>query len=315
MARLQLISSMGPMHPVHLASIDLNLLVVFDALLAEGSVTRAAARVGLSQSAMSHALGRLRALIDDPVLVRTPRGMIPTPRAQELAGPIREALAQIEATVARSPRFDPATARRSFSVATVDYVELILLPRLVQKLFADAPFVDLVARPYDSDLWGSMETGKVDLAIGMFPAVPAGFYRQRLLEEHYTCVVRRDHPVVRSKLTLKMYTSLPHALISPRGDGGGRVDEVLAEQGLSRRVALQIPHFLVAAHIVAQTDLVLTVPARIAQVFADMEALRVMKPPVELGGFSLDQVWHERQAKDPAHMWLRGIFAEAARDT
>ncbi|MGK3997623.1 LysR family transcriptional regulator [Sorangium sp. So ce1024] len=303
------------MHSVHLASIDLNLLVVFDALLAEGSVTRAAARVGLSQSAMSHALGRLRALIDDPVLVRTPRGMIPTPRAQELAGPIREALAQIEATVARSPRFDPATARRSFSVATVDYVELILLPRLVQKLFADAPFVDLVARPYDSDMWGSMETGKVDLAIGMFPTVPAGFYRQRLLEEHYTCVVRRDHPVVRSKLTLKMYTSLPHALISPRGDGGGRVDEVLAEQGLSRRVALQIPHFLVAAHIVAQTDLVLTVPARIAQVFADMEALRVMKPPVELGGFSLDQVWHERQAKDPAHMWLRGIFAELARDT
>ncbi|WP_438017751.1 LysR family transcriptional regulator [Sorangium sp. So ce315] len=303
------------MHPVHLASIDLNLLVVFDALLAEGSVTRAAARVGLSQSAMSHALGRLRALIDDPVLVRTPRGMIPTPRAQELAGPIREALAQIEATVARSPRFDPATARRSFSVATVDYVELILLPRLVQKLFADAPFVDLVARPYDSDMWGSMETGKVDLAIGMFPTVPAGFYRQRLLEEHYTCVVRRNHPVVRSKLTLKMYTSLPHALISPRGDGGGRVDEVLAEQGLSRRVALQIPHFLVAAHIVAQTDLVLTVPARIAQVFADMQALRVMKPPLELGGFSLDQVWHERQAKDPAHMWLRGIFAEIARDT
>ncbi|WP_437780964.1 LysR family transcriptional regulator [Sorangium sp. So ce1097] len=315
MARLQLISSMSPMHPVHLASIDLNLLVVFDALLAEGSVTRAAARVGLSQSAMSHALGRLRALIDDPVLVRTPRGMIPTPRAQELAGPIREALAQIEATVARSPRFDPATARRSFSVATVDYVELILLPRLVQKLFADAPFVDLVARPYDSDMWGSMETGKVDLAIGMFPSMPAGFYRQRLLEEHYMCVVRRNHPVVRSKLTLKMYTSLPHALISPRGDGGGRVDEVLAEQGLSRRVALQIPHFLVAAHIVAQTDLVLTVPARIAQVFADMEALRVMKPPLELGGFSLDQVWHERQAKDPAHMWLRGIFAEIARDT
>lgn len=315
MARLQLISSMGHMHPVHLASIDLNLLVVFDALLAEGSVTRAAARVGLSQSAMSHALGRLRTLIDDPVLVRTPKGMIPTPRAQELAGPIREALAKIEATVARSPRFDPATARRSFSVATVDYVELILLPRLVHKLFTDAPFVDLIARPYDNDMWSSMETGKVDLAIGLLPTVPAGFYRQRLIEEHYMCVVRRDHPVVRSKLTLKMYASLPHALISPRGDGGGRVDEVLAQQGLSRRVALQIPHFLVAAHIVAQTDLVLTVPARIARVFADMEALRVMKPPVELGGFSLDQVWHERQAKDPAHMWLRGIFAEIARDS
>ncbi|WP_437734500.1 LysR family transcriptional regulator [Sorangium sp. So ce1335] len=303
------------MHPVHLASIDLNLLVVFDALLAEGSVTRAAARVGLSQSAMSHALGRLRALIDDPVLVRTPRGMIPTPRAQELAGPIREALAKIEATVAQSPHFEPATARRSFSVATVDYVELILLPRLVQKLFSDAPFVDLVARPYASDMWSSMETGKVDLAIGMFPSVPAGFYRQRLLEERYMCVVRKDHPVVRSKLTLKMYTSLPHALISPRGDSGGRVDEVLAEQGLSRRVALQIPHFLVAAHIVAETDLVLTVPARIAQAFASTEALRVMKPPVELGGFSLDQVWHERHAKDPAHMWLRGIFAEIARDS
>ncbi|CAN90334.1 transcriptional regulator, LysR family [Sorangium cellulosum So ce56] len=315
MAPFQLISSMGPMHPVHLASIDLNLLVVLDALLAEGSVTRAAARVGLSQSAMSHALGRLRVLIDDPVLVRTPRGMIPTPRAQELIGPIREALAKIEATVARSPRFEPATARRSFTVATVDYVELILLPRLVQKLVSEAPFIDLVARPYDSEMWSAMETGKVDLAIGLLPALPAGFYRQRLIEERYMCVVRRSHPAVRGKLTLKTYTSLPHALISPRGEGGGRVDEVLAERGLSRRVALQIPHFLVAAHIVAQTDLVLTVPARIARVFAEMEELHVMKPPVELGGFSVDQVWHERHAKDPAHTWLRGVFAEIARDS
>ncbi|WP_437762155.1 LysR family transcriptional regulator [Sorangium sp. So ce281] len=303
------------MHSVHLASIDLNLLVVLDALLAEGNVTRAAARVGLSQSAMSHALGRLRVLIDDPVLVRTPRGMIPTPRAQELIGPIREALAKIEATVARSPRFEPATARRSFTVATVDYVELILLPRLVQKLVSEAPFIDLVARPYDSEMWSAMETGKVDLAIGLLPALPAGFYRQRLIEERYMCVVRRSHPAVRGKLTLKTYTSLPHALISPRGEGGGRVDEVLAERGLSRRVALQIPHFLVAAHIVAQTDLVLTVPARIARVFAEMEELHVMKPPVELGGFSVDQVWHERHAKDPAHTWLRGVFAEIARDS
>ncbi|MGK4007960.1 LysR family transcriptional regulator [Sorangium sp. So ce1036] len=302
------------MHPLHLASIDLNLLVVFDALLAEGSVTRAAARVGLSQSAMSHALGRLRALIDDPILVRTARGMIPTPRAQELIGPIRAALAQIETTVARPARFDAATARRSFALATVDYVELILLPRLVQKLFSDAPNVDLIARPYDSEMFGSMETGKIDLAIGLFPSVPAGFYRQRLLEETYLCVVRRDHPVVRSKLTLRAYASLPHALISPRGEGGGRVDEVLAEHGLTRRVALQIPHFLVAPLIVAQTDLVLTVPARIARAFAEMEALRIMKPPVELGGFSLDQVWHERQAKDPAHAWLRGLFAEIARE-
>ncbi len=124
---------------------------------------------------MSHALGRLRVLIDDPVLVRTPRGMIPTPRAQELIGPIREALAKIEATVARSPRFEPATARRSFTVATVDYVELILLPRLVQKLVSEAPFIDLVARPYDSEMWSSMETGKVDLAIGLLPPCPQGF--------------------------------------------------------------------------------------------------------------------------------------------
>ena len=116
-----------------------------------------------------------------------------------------------------------------------------------------------------------------------------------------------------SKLTLKTYASLPHALISPRGEGGGRVDEVLAEHGLSRRVALQIPHFLVAPIIVAQTDLILTVPARIARAFAEREALRILKPPVELGGFSLDQVWHERQTKDPAHVWLRGLFAELAR--
>ncbi|WP_437677091.1 LysR family transcriptional regulator [Sorangium sp. So ce131] len=302
------------MHTMHLASIDLNLLVVFDALLAEGSVTRAAARVGLSQSAMSHALGRLRALVDDPVLVRTPRGMTPTPRAQELIGPVRAALAEIEANVVRRARFEPTTARRAFTLATADYVELVLMPRLVQKLFSDAPHVDLIARSYDEDMFGSMETGKLDLAIGLFPSVPAGFYRQRLLEERFVCVVRKDHPAVRSKLTLKTYASLPHALISPRGEAGGQVDEVLAKQGLSRRVALRIPHFLVAPLIVAQTDLVLTVPARVARVFADMEALRVMKPPVELGGFALDQVWHERQAKDEAHTWLRGLFADIARE-
>jgi DNA-binding transcriptional LysR family regulator len=301
------------MNTVHLPSVDLNLLVALDALLLEASVTRAAKRVGITQSAMSHALARLRELFRDPLLVRTPKGMTPTTRAMGLIEPIRHALGEIERAIAERPTFEPSTARRTFTLAMQDYGELLLLPPLLSRLGTAAPAVDLIARPVSDDAALMLEEGSVELAVG--PLIPerVGVFRQRLFEERFVCVVREGHPLVRGRMTLDRFVSLPHLLIAPRGHGRGAVDAALAKLGRERRVALMVPHFLVAPHIVAQSDLCLTVAARIARTFASMLPLRIVEPPIELPGFTMWQGWHERWSHDPGHSWLRGVLAQLSR--
>ena len=298
-----------------LTSVDLNLLVALDALLGEGNVTRAAARIGLSQPAMSHALGRLRLLFDDPLLIRTPRGMVPTPRAEVLIDPIRRALDDLERAIQKRPAFDPATARRAFTIAAVDYNEMVILPPLLARLSKEAPGVDLVTRPIRMDeIDDDLECGAMDLAIGaLFGEDKAGRYQQRLFTERLVCVVRADHPEVKETISLEQYVELRHALISPRGRKGGMVEDELGKLGLSRRIALTVPHFLVAPLVVAQTDLVLTLAERLARTFAGMLPLRIVSLPLHVPGFSTTQFWHERQNQDPAHAWLRGLIAEVCK--
>jgi DNA-binding transcriptional LysR family regulator len=304
------------MQTVELAAIDLNLLVALDALLAEGSVTRAAERVGLTQPAMSHALNRLRKLLDDPILVRTPRGMLPTPRAEELVAPIRRALGEIERALHHRPDFDPATATRTFTLSAVDFGEFLILPPLLARLRAEAPGVDLVVQALRlEEVLEQLEAGDVDLGIGVSlpPDLPRA-YRQKLFDERFVCLVREGHPEVGDgPLSLEKFVSLSHALISPRGRKGGYVDRALEAIGLSRHVALMVPHFLVAPHVVAQSDLVLTLPARVGRAFADILPLRAIEPPLELASFTVTQFWHERQQKDPAHAWFRGLLVDVCR--
>ena len=296
--------------------LDLNLLRVIDALAAERNVTRAARRIGMSQPAFSHALRRLRDSLGDPLYVRVPRGMAPTARALELEPLVRDLLARAGA-LARTEQFSPASCRRSFRIATTDYFEHIALPTLAARLAAAAPHAALVSRPTAASLPArELEEGAFDLAVaGFFGRLPAGFYQQRLFDESFVCVVRRDHPLVRRRLTLEQYTELPHVLIAPGGELRGPVDDRLAAAGLQRRVAVAVSSFLSAGWIAATSDLLLTAPRRLAAAFERSLPVRLVPPPVELPGFSVVQVWHERHHADPAHLWLRRLLAAACAES
>jgi DNA-binding transcriptional LysR family regulator len=313
-------SYMSVMHDLHsatLGSLDLNLIVALDALLEERSVTRAAARIGITQSAMSHALARLRAVTGDELLVRANRGMVPTLRAETLAVPVRRAL-DLVASALRSPQaFDPKTARQTVRITTSDFGEITLLPKIVARLAAEAPGIDLRVGAYRETAAGLLGSGVADLVIA--PVTPhdeaPGIFAKKLFDETFVCVVRRGHPLARKKLTLSRYAAASHALISPSGREGSFVDDALARLGLTRRVAVTVPHFLVAPHIVAGSDLVLTLASRIATTLAKPLGLALLRPPLELRleGFRMSMLWHERTHADPGQSWVRELFSDVAR--
>jgi len=310
---------MSNMHELHLRSLDLNLILALDALLEERSVTRAAQRVGITQSAMSHALGRLRAVTGDALLVRTANGMAATARAEELGPPIRRALEGVAAALRPPQPFDPKKAKLRIRIGTGDYGEIVLLPRVIARLSKEAPHVDLRVLFLANSAAGILRSGDADLLLSpVFAAeVGPGMYARKLFDERFVCVVRSGHPLARKTLTLVRYVGASHALIAPRGKEGSQTDDALARMGMSRRVALTIPHFLVAPHIVAQSDLVLTLPARVATMLAPPLGLVILKPPSELrlDGFTMSAVWHERTHADPAQRWMRELFAEVAKNS
>jgi DNA-binding transcriptional LysR family regulator len=299
---------------MNLSRIDLNLLVAFDALLSEQSVTRAAQRLGLSQPAMSSALGRLRLLLDDAVLIRTPNRMVPTARAMELVGPVRQILQQIESAFVTPAPFEPSTSTRRFRVATNDYVELVLLPPLLRELSRSAPGVALDVVQLGPDYPEEMlQTGKLDLAIGFAHSVPAELHSQILIKDRFICAVRADHPAVGRRLTVRQYAELPHVMVSQRGGITGIVDQALAMHGLERRVAATVPHFLAAPHVVAHSDHIVTLAERVARSFAGFLPLRLIKPPLVLPGFRIAMAWHARAEHDPAQKWLRETLKAVTR--
>jgi DNA-binding transcriptional LysR family regulator len=309
---------MQSMHRVHdvLAGMDLNLVVALDALLAEHHVTRAAHRLGITQSAASHALSRLRELLGDPLLVRGPGGaMVPSALAVRLAPQLRRVLEDL-AGVLRGETFDPATAQRTFRVGASDYVELVVLPKLSARLARLAPGIDLWVHTFDD--WGDAElaTGKLDcvLAPPRRNARPSGMFEKVVLDESFTCVMRAGHPLAGSRLTLARYCELPHLMVAPRGTPGSFVDDALAAVGRSRRVALAVPHFLVVPYVIAATDMVATLADRVAALFATTLDLALVPPPVAIAKFAIALAWHERNHRDPAQRWLRDQIAAAASD-
>jgi len=298
---------------MNLRSLDLNLLVAFDALMTERHVSRAADRVALSQPAMSNALSRLRSMLDDPLLVRTSRGMEPTARALELHGPIRTALAEIQRTLSTPTRFEPAKAQHHFVIGASDYMEFLVVPRLVKALQQQAPGVDLSVRSLQlSPPEGPLDRGEMDLAFGYFPNLPKRLRQAHLFTEHLECAVRKDHPTVKSRLTLEQYLRLPHLFVSTR-QRSGVVDEALARMGRSRRISVSVPHFLVAPYIIVESDVIMTVNSRIARTYARTMPIRVFPPPLKLPDFPISMVWHPRSDKDAAHEWLRARLAEVCR--
>jgi DNA-binding transcriptional LysR family regulator len=301
------------MNPVHIAAFDLNLLLAFEALAAERNVTRAARRVGLSQSALSHALRRLRAHFGDELFQATPRGMMPTARAQALEGPLAEALRIVRETV-ESPRpFDPRVLTRHFTLSTADYAELVLLPRLQARLARLAPGVTLTVRPPSTDSARALLSGEHDLTIGLPTEIAADLRAEPLFSERFVTVLRTGHPDAKKRMTLARYVRLSHVLVSPQGSGESMVDAALRAVGRTRHIALRVPHFLIAPLVVAETDYVLTAPARMIRALGTLRPLAVHTPPLEIPGFSMSVLWHVRNDLDPGHQWLRAQIAEVAR--
>jgi DNA-binding transcriptional LysR family regulator len=298
------------MHATHdsLRGVDLNLVLALDALLAEQHVTRAAARLGITQSAASHALARLRELFGDPLLVRGPKGaMLPTPLATELGPSVHRVLDDLAGVLRGQDAFDPAAATGAFHLGGADYTDLVLLPRLVARFATHAPRLDLWIHNHPGFGDAELAAGTLDLVIGppRNAARPAGSYERVLFRETFTCVMREGHPLADQRLTLARYVSCDHVMVAPRGTPGSLVDTALARAGKSRRVAVAVPSFLIVPFIVASTDLIATLPTRIADLVAPTMGLVCMKPPVELEPFQMAMAWHERKHADRRHRWLR----------
>lgn len=297
---------------MNLRRLDLNLLVVFDALMTDRNVTRAGERVGLSQPAMSNALSRLRAYFKDDLFVRGPDGMRPTPRATELAPGIHAALGTIDAAL-DPVRFDPAEAVRTFRIETNDYVVATYLPQLMALLAREAPGVDVRVTPQTGLTFERLDAQDIDFGISAFGDPPERFGSQALAEDVYVVLMRKRHPLADQNLTLNRYAAAQHLLVSPRGDPRGFVDTALAEKGLTRRVALTVNQFSSAAPVVARTDLIVTIPKRIADLMVPAFGLTEKPSPVPgPRAFSaIAVIWHKRLGEHPAYVWFRDALKRA----
>lgn len=296
--------------------IDLNLLKVFDAILQTRSVTIAASNLGLTQSAVSNALNRLRDALGDPLFVRTSEGMMPTPRAEMIATPIREGFGMIRRSLEEHLGFDPRHADRTFKVFMTDVGQMMLLPRLLELLASEGPQIGIhtVQTPPFRLREAAMESGDVDLAVGYFQDFEGPFRCQSLFTEDFVCLVRADHPHIRGSLTLEQFLATDQLVYLPSGGGHSYqellVEKVFQERGLRRHVAVRASHFLGLWSVIAGSDLIVTMPRRVAKACAAMAALQILETPVPLPSFQVTQYWHERFHHDPANKWLRSRFAE-----
>jgi DNA-binding transcriptional LysR family regulator len=300
------------MHMVHdraLASIDLNLLLVLRALLTERHVTRAAARVGLSQSATSHALARLRELYGDELLVRRGRTLVLTPRAEGILPVLDRGLSDLKAAVDQQPVFDPSTAKRSFTIGMADYGQAVIVGPLLRALESRAPGIDLASLTFPN-VEALVTAGDIDLTVAVSSSKLSNASSRRLFDDEFVCLIRRDHPRAKKRLTLEQYLRLRHVVVAPSGTAGSLVDSVLAERGHERRIGLRVSSFLVAPIVVSQTDYVSTMPKRLALQLAPRFELRILPPPLPLPKFGLSLFWHARLEHDPAQRWLRQLTCE-----
>ncbi|WP_439572972.1 LysR substrate-binding domain-containing protein [Phreatobacter sp.] len=300
------------MREVDLRRIDLNLLVVLDALLDERSVTRAAIRLGISQPAASRALGRLRALFADALLVDGPRGYLLSVRAEELRPALRQTLAGIGAMLEASA-FEPAKASGEVRLLMTDLEAAVLGPRVLAQLAREAPAVDLVIVPPGPAPMEALETGAADAAAGVIDQAPAGILRRTLYEDRLVTFLRHGHPAAGHDLTLDRYLAFDHIAVSITGRGMSAVDERLSALGHSRRVRVRVPNFLAAAEIAASSDMAMTLPASLAGTAMTAGRFVTVPPPIGRTQFALSLAWHARHQDAPRHVWLRRLIVTAAQ--
>jgi DNA-binding transcriptional LysR family regulator len=304
---------MNQLHSSILLGIDANLVVLLDALLLHQSVSRAAEHVGLSQSALSHALGRLRLHYNDELLTRAGRGMVITPRGSELQPIVRTAVLAMEQAFAPQPQFTPATLTQSFSLIMTDLLEMTLLPEIDSQLRLEAPGVDFQTLPAGMDVPGELRRGRADASVAVRLDLPPEFNRTLMMQGEYVVVMRHDHPMAKERLTTKGLISMEHVLVSPMGSPRtSLIDDILADAGVERRIARRTSSFWGALLLVSRSDYAATVPAAVVNATSRFLNLKVEAVPFPLGGFNYDLVWHRRTENDPAQRWFRETVLECA---
>lgn len=296
---------------MNVEDLDLNLLRTFDAILREGGVTAAGVRLGLSQPAMSNALSRLRELFGDPLFVRTSAGMRPTPLAQRIAAPMRQALDLIHTTLLQQSAFEPSSSSRVFRLQLSDIGEMVFLPRLLARLKREAPGVVVeVENMPQARVVDALASGRIDIAVGFLPELQAGVQQARLFRDRYVCLVRAGHPAASRRLTLAQFLAAGHVSVSAEGSAHQIVERTLQEKGLRRTVALRVTHFMAIPMILSSTDLMAVVPHQFALTIAPLGRYRELKMPSPVQDMDVKVHWHERYANDPGNRWLREVLVD-----
>ncbi|MDX2273420.1 MAG: LysR family transcriptional regulator [Cyanobacteriota bacterium] len=300
------------MESIDLSSVDLNLLVAFEALFTEQSVTAAAQRLHIGQPAMSAALARLRVLLGDELFVRVGRQMRPTPRATELAPAIRQALTQIRQLLTTSQPFDPITAQRNFVIGSSDYFTTWLAPHLIQASQGSQRGLTWeLTHFHKEEVPALLERGGIDVALGTFTDLPSGIHQQPLIEERLVGICRPGHPALHPNLSDVEYAAMPHALFTLRRDRVGEVDRVLAQRQLRRRIVLTTSYFLVLPSMMAASDLVSAVPLHLARHFQEQGLVELFELPVATEPWMISLIWSRLLDQDPAHQWLRQLIQQS----
>jgi DNA-binding transcriptional LysR family regulator len=287
-----------------LRSVDLNLLVALDALLSERHVTRAAERVGLSQPAMSNALGRLRGMFGDDLLVRTSTGMQATPRAIELTEPLRQVLRQVERVLESDAAFDPASSERTFTIRMSDILAFLILPPLMARQPVPSRLAYSTVHLPPADTVEALERDEVDLAVSMGLESSNAIRAEKLLTDRMVCVMRASHPIARRQLSFKTFIAQDYVKQSMSPTDLRFVDNVLADMGHTRRIALNVPHWLVIPHVLKRTDLLAVMPGRLAAALND-DGLCAFDLPFDSAPFDWMMYWHRRHDRSKANLWLR----------
>jgi DNA-binding transcriptional LysR family regulator len=296
---------------VELHQLDLNLLVVFNQLLIERRVSKVADNLGISQPAVSNSLAKLRKIFGDDLFLRTPKGMEPTPFADQLAESVSYALAMIHSGVNQRTTFEPSTAKRDFTIGMTDIGEIYFLPALIERLRREAPGVTLsTMRNAAINLRDELESGKVDLALGLLPQLKAGFFQRRLFSQSYVCLMRQGHRLDKRRMSLAEFSAAEHLVVISAGTGHGKVDELLLRSGVERTVRLTVPHYVSVGHILRGSDLIATVPERLADRLVEPFGLVKVPHPAKLPDVAINVFWHAKYHRSPANRWLRGVVFE-----
>ena len=296
---------------MNLRDIDLNLLVVFNQLLMDRRVSTTADKLGLSQPAVSNALKRLRTLLKDELFVRTARGMEPTPYALNLVEPMGYALGTLQNALNQRDSFDPATSERTFTLGLTDIGEIYFMPTLMNTLSRVAPRIKISTLRHNSGhLSEDMASGNVDIAVGLLPSLTTGFFQRRLFKQRYVCLFRQGHPRAHNPITLAQFKSLSHVGVTSANTGHGEVVDWMERKGIQRHIQLNVPHFVAVGHILQSSDLIATVPERVAQKCAAPFQLETSPLPFKLPDIAINLFWHAKYNREPANMWLRQLMVD-----